>query len=1145
VIATRRGASVVANASPGNPTARFGTLSVSTDSSITIDPVNARITFDGPLAMEDHDLAIESPDSVTFAGPVTGSGSLITRGEVRFTGDVSGFRGAGSRIIVKRGMLEVTEGAFDSSPEGPVIRVETDSLGQRGVFSVLTGEDISHKLDPESTGVLALQRENSMLSGVNGSYASIAAGGEVPARLLTPRLAPGAENTYRFGGTDENTSALLLGSSATPNQLTGDNNVLVGAGEVRFLAPNNYTGTTTIDGTLVLEAPMSIGNGAVAGPIQVNGTLLFAGSGNIGPTGPIEVNGTLGFTMTDGMAPQIPVATPIILRNRLLVDAAFAPTDVHAAIGPVTIPAGRSTFDIDTTGRDARLQMSSLSREIGGTVFLDWNDFGGIVREVTIGNGDELVVNGIIPWANFGTRERGFSLATYGPTGLARYAGPFVADINSAGPTDNVKVESNAALTGNTSVNSVQGFIDLQGHILNVGTTPVDGVATGRVAATVGGADPGFLTAGQTAFAPNSAYPGELIIDTGIGSAVTDNAGPDGIFGNGDDLPVAVVLTGGGLSNPNNRYTGGTTIVGSVTTRHPFPGTAVVKSGALSLLPEQTGTLMATAPLIFDAPGGLLQLQARVGSGASSSPSDEVRIDDLTVTPQTQLSISPLFSLPPGPELVIEGETDIRGAYINVRIPVTIKGDYRDSPQSLISDSGNVPIRIENSRSNHVNATLVGKRLQADGMRTIVNFDGTMQGFRSLRASNQGTIVVGGQSTITAIRIANEFPLTLLGDRSGPIEFSEDFQLIKSVPDIETDLVGSPQIELQEPVRWVTNHTRNLPNFSAEYMVDETPDTYPGRIAFTANGAVWQVRSQPQSFNQRLDIGASAHLVTDSPLLLTSESTLAFGRAPGFGQTHFTFALNKEGPADLEIGGRMVAFDQSIIDVREGSLLLNNRTAEGASQIDVHVRNGATLAGGNAAASRGLIPGVVTVDAGGTLDPGGDDATGVLSVVGNFGALKLKPTSQFEPTISGAAAGTLYDQIRVAGAIELGDGAATGTSVLDPTLGYAPALGDLFFLIDNDGDDPIAGLFQTPAGALLSEGSLFDLTSSSNGLAYRFEIGYRGDTIGNLFSSSTGNDVVLRAVAIPEPASLVLLLTFAGFAAALAHIARGRRNTSH
>jgi hypothetical protein len=679
-------------------------------------------------------------------------------------------------------------------------------------------------------------------------------------------------------------------------------------------------------------------------------------------------------------------------------------------------------------------------------------------------------------------------------------------------------------MTGNVSVNSIQGFVNTQGHTLNVGATPVNGVATGRVFATIAG-DSGFLTAGQSAFAPNSAHPGELILNANVAASIIDNAGPDGIFNNDDDLPVSVVLLTGNLTNPNNRYTGGTTVLGRVRTQHPLPGPATLRDGALNLQAPAPGALMTNGALVADKPGGLVELEVGFASPPPISSSPAVRIEDLTVTRATSLRATAAFGSDPTSHLVVQGAVDLRGGSLSAGLLITFTGTYLDSADSRISEvfsSGSRLIRFQNSRLNDVSATLEIP-LEADGTDTVVRFNGEMRSRNILRATNNGGIVVTAAGTITLRDRSDVYPLFLNGDRTGTIEFAEGFRLIRSVRDIETDLVGAPHIELQEPVRWITNHSDNLPNFTVEYMEHEAPDAYPGRIALAENGAVWQVQTNAQSFNQRLDIGASAHIVTNSSLVLTAESALAFGRVSSFDEP-FGFALNKEGPADLTIAGRMTAIDQSIIDVRQGRLILNNRTAEGAGQVDVRVRSGAILAGGDADGTRGLIPGSLTVDAGGALNPGNASDAGALSLVGSFGALKLMPESMFQPTLAGATAGTLYDQVRVAGTVALGDGIAEH-AVLAPSLSFAPQLGDLFFLIDNDGAEPISGLFETPGGAALTEGSFFDLTSSANGSAYRFEIGYRGDSAGGVFASPTGNDLVLRAVAIPEPASTALLLT--------------------
>jgi hypothetical protein len=299
-------------------------------------------------------------------------------------------------------------------------------------------------------------------------------------------------------------------------------------------------------------------------------------------------------------------------------------------------------------------------------------------------------------------------------------------------------------------------------------------------------------------------------------------------------------------------------------------------------------------------------------------------------------------------------------------------------------------------------------------------------------------------------------------------------------------------------------------------MVVGTP---PGSIAMSADGATWRVQTGPQKFNESLEVNASATITTDTPLTLTPDSTLSMSGA-----------LQKRGASDLVFGGRAIVPSDSVIRVREGRLVWNNQTAEGAGTLDIQVYGGATLSGGSPTAIAGFVPGLVQIEAGGTLSPGDVGSTGILSVIGPKGALQLAADATLRPKLRGTTAGVLHDQVRVTGGIKLGNGIGEH-AVLAPSLGYAPQIGDLFFLIDNDGADEISGLFETPGGTALTEGSFFDLGSSANGLPYRFEIGYRGDSAGGVFASPTGNDLVLRAVAIPEPTSLALLLTFVGIAA--------------
>src|SRR5258708_37628043 len=74
----------------------------------------------------------------------------------------------------------------------------TALINSGGTMSVDGDFDASLLVDPGSVGLLALNTNNSTLSGTNGSNAFIGAFGAQS--LTTPTLAPGAGNTYRLGG---------------------------------------------------------------------------------------------------------------------------------------------------------------------------------------------------------------------------------------------------------------------------------------------------------------------------------------------------------------------------------------------------------------------------------------------------------------------------------------------------------------------------------------------------------------------------------------------------------------------------------------------------------------------------------------------------------------------------------------------------------------------------------------------------------------------------------------------------------------------------------------------------------------------------------------------------------------------------------
>lgn len=141
------------------------------------------------------------------------------------------------------------------------------------------------------------------------------------------------------------------------------------------------------------------------------------------------------------------------------------------------------------------------------------------------------------------------------------------------------------------------------------------------------------------------------------------------------------------------------------------------------------------------------------------------------------------------------------------------------------------------------------------------------------------------------------------------------------------------------------------------------------------------------------------------------------------------------------------------------------------------IGNGATLAGS------GTADGEVTVNAGGMLSPG--------IGVGRFtsGNVELKAGARFMVEIGGQAVpGIGFDQLNVVGTVTL-----SGAVLEVARLGNGPSndAPGHFFIIDNDGFDPVQGIF-----AGLAEGA-------TTVLAGRFyTITYRG---------GTGNDVMLTS----------------------------------
>ena len=159
-----------------------------------------------------------------------------------------------------------------------------------------------------------------------------------------------------------------------------------------------------------------------------------------------------------------------------------------------------------------------------------------------------------------------------------------------------------------------------------------------------------------------------------------------------------------------------------------------------------------------------------------------------------------------------------------------------------------------------------------------------------------------------------------------------------------------------------------------------------------------------------------------------------------------TAALTKSGSRTLTLTGNNTFTGATT--VASGRLLLNN-TLNSA----VTVNSGAEMAGTGTIRS-------LDVQGGGVVSPGAD-GPGILTVTNG---LTLRAGSTLRVDLNGTTPGTQHDQLRVTGGtVTLADARQRNGRIIRPrlegTLGFNPATGDQFHIIDNAGNGATTGRF--------------------------------------------------------------------------------------
>jgi autotransporter-associated beta strand protein len=328
----------------------------------------------------------------------------------------------------------------------------------------------------------------------------------------------------------------------------------------------------------------------------------------------------------------------------------------------------------------------------------------------------------------------------------------------------------------------------------------------------------------------------------------------------------------------------------------------------------------------------------------------------------------------------------------------------------------------------------------------------------------------------------------------------------------------------------------------ASEAVSGAGSTLNGR-PITLNRATLRIRDDGTADNQTLlygnnltvAVGNSTIDLDHAGLLFTSGNTVQFGSLTIGAQTltingandykaRFDGATTLNGNATVDVTTEVtltgaVSGGFGLSKAGAGTLILNGaNTYTGATNVvsGTLTVNGSTDPASNVAvtgilAGSGTIGGSANISPGSSISPG--TGRGILTVghdltlfSGAIAAIELGHGTGPNPI-----AGVDYDRIVV------GTGtAATSTgsvsldgSVLTLTLGTGVRTGDIFFILINDGVDPITGRFaNAPDNATIFAG------------AQPFVITYDGDVATG--APDGGNDILL--IAIPEPGSALSLL---------------------
>jgi fibronectin-binding autotransporter adhesin len=363
---------------------------------------------------------------------------------------------------------------------------------------------------------------------------------------------------------------------------------------------------------------------------------------------------------------------------------------------------------------------------------------------------------------------------------------------------------------------------------------------------------------------------------------------------------------------------------------------------------------------------------------------------------------------------------------------------------------------------------------------------------------------------------------------SGPVSGNGDLTLTGNIP---LTAGANKALILTNPTN---TYSGNITATSQQTVASESvagSGSTLGAATITLGGGGLRILDNGAGDNGTLAYGNNVVVIDPTDLGLPGVATITLDHAVGGASVGNTVAfgslamssqtLNLNGLSNYQasftsaaIGGAATINSNTAIEISGPITGTGSITKDGASAFEI---NGATDADVDFTINAGSLEGIGDIGGdvainGGAAIGAGSGGTGILDIGGN---LTLAIGSTVNVELADGLPGLNYDLINVGigiGAVSTGSidlGGATLSATANPDID----LGDLFFIFNNDGADPITGTFDG-----IADNSIITIGTQE------FRISYDADFVSATLDG--GNDVALLAV--PEPGSAALLLLGAG-----------------